>query len=410
MTLAARTGRVAYETESSFGENTATWGTAVPHVGDVNELISGLVQPKQDAGYTRQYLNDGAMPIRMPMGGQFTIRLYLCGHGSSTDGATSATAKETLLANFFGAGAVSASSGDTFTGGTASVPTTTGASGFSAGSIGWGGVLGDGRGEGQAFAVGTHASNNLTLLTAMPGAPNAADVLYSGHTFYIEETPANADLVSSRWIFQTAALQKSAHGCFPMSATFSELGNGLVSMVDLTYGVSWWTYRAESIPGTAPTEAQPSSNTAGSFFIQNRGTVTRATKSIRDITVTYAMTVVPRMGPGGVNEFQTIVGATRAGGTVSLEVVYDSEAATTTPTEDATWTSDTQHKHILYSFSGHASGQRVAMYFPNVQVVGERPSQFNMDGLNRVRVFYRAVTGTTTTSEQTLSAMRIGMG
>jgi hypothetical protein len=83
---------------------------------------SGLVHSRLELQRTVPYLNACPGYTLGTMGGTFKTKTYLTGHGSTTAGATTATAYETWLGLIFGNGAVSAAAGTTFTGGTATAP------------------------------------------------------------------------------------------------------------------------------------------------------------------------------------------------------------------------------------------------------------------------------------------------
>src|SRR5678815_1724705 len=171
-------GAITFETEASWGVDTTTFTTLrLPIIAAVD--ATGLVHTKVDSERVVQYRNDGSQWILSTMSGSFKTKMYLPGHGSSTSGATTSTAYETLLGYVFGAAAVSAASGTTFTGaGTVSAPTTTASGTFAAGSIGFAGSLGDTLANGQAFVVSTHAATTLNVLTALAGVPSNTHVCY----------------------------------------------------------------------------------------------------------------------------------------------------------------------------------------------------------------------------------------
>src|SRR5678809_1060103 len=116
MSNPAALGSVTYETEASWGVDTTTFATLrLPIISPVD--ASGLAHSKVDSGRVVQYRNDGTAWILATQGGSFKTKMYLPGHGSSTSGATTITALETLLGYVFGNAAVSSASGTTATAG-----------------------------------------------------------------------------------------------------------------------------------------------------------------------------------------------------------------------------------------------------------------------------------------------------
>jgi len=400
-------GAVLFSTESAWAENSSSVATRLPVLGSVD--ASGLVHSQVEAMRVSQYKQGGSSPFPGVMGGSFKLRTYLTGHGSTTAGAMSATDLRTYLALVLG-GSSTGPTGDTFTGGTAAAPTTTGATGFSAGQLGRAGALGDGASEGQWFAVGTHSSNNLTLLTALPAAPDASDVMYSSEVVHVTEGPTVTALTGVRFLLQTANNRFLCHGCYPMSASFSGLANGEIPEVEVEWGVSWWEPEASSTwPSvTSVDQFVPAPSAGGSFFFQQVGTVTRQTYTINSFALNVGLGIVPIMGPGGANQYQAVIGARRVKDTIGFDFTVEAAAASATPTWWSLWSTGSQKYHCLYSVS-IADGSAVAFYFPSVCITGDRPTQVDDSGVNRIKVSCTAYTGATTTSDLTLSAMRIGL-
>jgi hypothetical protein len=400
-------GSCTYSAESVFGEDSTTINTLrLPIISPVD--CSGLVHSKVDAQRVTQYRNDGSAWILGTMSGSFKTRMYLPGHGSTTSGATSLTELETLLGIVFGNAAVSASSGTTATAGTASSITTAASGTFSAGSIAFMGSLGDARGGGQALAVGTHTTTTLTPLTAIGGAPTNGDVIYSATTIYPSESPTSAGVTSCRFLLQTANLMYECHGCWPTAVSISGLNPGELPTIEITWGVAWWRYSTATFPNTTATDtSNPSAVAAGSLFINDVGTATRATRTFRNFQIDYTLGMEVLKGPGGVNQYQDIVGCRRTPDSIKVSWTEDADAATTTPVLPGYGTATTA-KHILYT-SATAAGSRIAIYLPKVNVTNVAVQK--ADGnLNRLSCEGMAVTSGTTTNDLTLSAFRLGMG
>jgi hypothetical protein len=389
----------------AFAEAVTTFGTKLPVLAELD--VSGLRHPKLAPEYVQQYMQGGAPHILGIQGGTLSTTLYLAGHGSTTAGATSAQSVETFLGLVLGTTVVSASSGDTLTGGTVSVPTTTGASGFAAGSLAPIGVLGDGRGNGQFYAVGTHSANNLNLLTALDGAPSNGDVLYSAVNMHLKEDPTDAGFTSVRFRFMSANLRYLAHGCYPTALTLSGLNTGQVAKARVDWGVARW---AKTTGGTFPSTLSsdaftPAANAAGSLFVQDVGTTTRAKQVFRDLEIRIGLGNVALEGPGGVSAYQGIVGCRRQPTTIELSWTKDADTVTATPELDTMFAAETA-KHILLTLNP-TIGKRVGFYMPRLYFSGDHPVQTNQGGINRQRITGMAHTGPTTTSALTLSALRM---
>ncbi len=395
---------IEIEAEATFGENVTTFATfRLPLIGPVD--CSGLKHPKVASGRSVQYMNDGTPHVLMTKGGSFKTKFHWFGHGSSTSGATTVSAFETLLGNIIGNAAASIATGTTFTGGTASVPLTTAATGFAAGSIGFAGTLGDGRGNGQAFAVSSHATNSLTLLTALDGAPNNGDVCRSAVTLNPFEISTGATMPSYRMRLLTANLRYECHGVFPTAMTIGGLNPGETPYIEVTWSVAWWVYSTATFPSTVSTDtSNPAPIAGGSLFFQDVGTVTRNKLTCRNFSVDIKFGAEPLKGPGGSDTYQDVVGWRRMPWEIKVSFTIDADAATTTPTLDTIFTGSTK-KHILWTGST-ANGSSVAIYMPQVCASGDRPVQKIDGNINRYSFEGMAYVGPTTTNDLTLSAIR----
>jgi hypothetical protein len=150
---------------------------------------------------------------------------------------------------------------------------------------------------------------------------------------------------------------------------------------------------------------------AGSFFRQTNGTATRATDTVRDFSATIDLGTVPLMGPGATDAFQHIVGVTRTNCTLSAEFTTDAEAAGTQTFDDKWNTAEDTitYEHILYSLSC-VDKRAVGIYLPKAFITGRRPVQSDVDGINRVRVSYKAKTSDDTTNALTNASWILGIG
>jgi hypothetical protein len=400
-------GSITYESEASFGVDTTTFTTLrLPITAPVD--ASGLVHNKVDSERVVQYRNDGTAWILATMGGSFKTKFYLPGHGSTTSGATTITALETLLGLVFGNAAVSASAGTTLTGGTATAPATTASGTFSAGSLCFVGALGDARGNGQGYAIGTHVTTTLTLLTALLATPTNGDVLYSATTIYPSESPTSTSVTSLRFLLQTANLMYECHGCYPTAVSISGLNAGELPSIEITWAVAWWRYSTSTFPSTVSTDSSnPGAVAAGSLQVNTVGTATNAPRTYRNFTIDYTLGMETLKGPGGVNAYQDIVGCRRTPDKIKVTWTEDADAATTSPVLPGYGTA-TNKKHLMYT-SSTAAGSRIAIYMPNVCITNVAVQK--VDGnLNRLTTEGVAYTGPTTTNDLTLSAFRLAFG
>lgn len=402
-----------YEAESTFGEDVTTFATfRLPTVEP--PTFEPLSQEMMDSGRSTQYRNEQSDPIPGPMGGSFTTKLDLTGHGSTTAGATSIEQIETFLGMVLGGtAAVSAASGTTSSAGTASAPTTAASGTFTAGSMCRIGALGDAKGNGQFAAISTHSGTTLNLLTAIDGAPTSSDVVYSAGMMFVNETATTTAVAGIRFRCATANIGFELHGCYPTAIAFSGLNAGERPQITITWGVSWWRYTSSAVPSAVTMDVFPGQPVAaGSFFINTVGTSTRAKYSLVDFSMDYTLGVVPIEGPGGANAYQKCVGARRVTDRCVINLTLLAEAATASPAQAAIWDdflepSGTQTpRHALYTLNP-SIGAAVGMYWPRLKPTGPRPTQIVWNGLNAVKLSFLAGAGATTTSDLTMSMFRM---
>lgn len=403
-----RLGNIRWSLETAntgWAEDVSTWTDRLPLIDQIDP--GGLVHAKIEPNRVVQYMHEGTEHIPGTYSGSFTIKLYLTGHGSATSGATSMRSLMKLIGWFMGGSQVSAAAGDTITGGTATVPTTTAANGFDAGSLPRIGVFGDGDGNGQFAAVATHAGNSLTLKTAIDGVPVNAAVVHSSELAFVAAT--TCEIQSARFLWQSADQQYLARGCFPMSYRFSGLGPGELPMFEGTVGVSYWSPAAETFPITDTFDGgsgpfNPAPNTLGSFFYNAYGTATRNLLTVRTMSIETGLAVEPILGYGGVWSGQNIVGARRKSGSLYLDLEFDAAGASANPDWYAAWLTGGK-KHALATLCS-APGQANAFRMPCMRLVGNRPTQAQLNGFNSVKVrFALYADEATTTDELTLSPL-----
>lgn len=410
---ASAMGAVLCKDESSWGE-TATTFTSPIRVPIIQRIDpSALVQQKIEPGRVTQYRGEGTEYIPGTMGGEFTLRGHLHGHGSSTSGSTSLTDLGNILAWFLGGGAASASAGTTATGGTATAVTTTASATFAAGSLCRIGTLGDGRGNGQFQAISTHVTTTLNLKTGTDVAPSNADVIYSAETIY-NDPSSSLGPTSKRFFLPTSDQRYIAHGCFPLGLTIGQTNPGEVPFWEGRVGVSWWEPEASLTwpvtdtfdSGNGPFTPVPVA--AGSCFFNSYGTATRATLDVRAWAINIQLGISPIQGPGGSNAYQTITGVRRTPDNITVDLTVDAQSATASPTHAGSWLTGGPY-HMLYTLSSIA-GSAVGIYLPRIRYIGNKPTQTDMSGRNSTKLQFCAhANEAVTTSALTLSSIRLGL-
>ena len=385
-------GSVEYEAESAWGEATATYATRLAVLDAVD--LSGFTQEAIDPARVVQYRAERTMKIRGVLQGQFSVRMWLTGHGSTTAGATSATALGNLLANAIGT-IPSAPSGTTLTGATDEDTWATTSSGtFTAGMLCFLGALGDGDGEGQCYPIVSHITTAMEVGIKAAGTPVNTAVLYSAENIH-PDPDAAATITSTRWRLMTGNQQVEAHGCFPVSISY-QTPLGQPWSVTITYQASWWASVSNTFPtATAVNEFNPAPAAAGSFVLEAHGTTTRTTYAIRSIAINHDLNIIPLMGPGGVNANQIITGAVRGGNEMmTVDLTVDAQTASATPTLPGLWDSDSQYYHAMITANGAATGKKLGLYLRKCYFSGPKPQQIRDGGINRWRFQLTACTDT----------------
>jgi hypothetical protein len=241
----------------------------------------------------------------------------------------------------------------------------------------------------------------------MAGAPVNGAVVYSPELVF----PADSScaLTGRRVRILTNDFQVVIHGCFPTAVSFQGLEPGGHPQVTISWRGSW----AEPAAGTFPTTPnadefnwQPPS-AGGSLFLQDLATTTRAVYGVRSFSLDYSLGISPIVGGNGVNQYQTITGATRAKDTIMVNVTLDAQGADATPQWwDAFFANTSQH--MMYTLHS-ADGTAVGFYFRNLCWMGNRPSQSMTNDRNTIPLTFRADTHSVTTSDLTLAPMVIAL-
>lgn len=415
--------QLEYAPETAFAESSSTFSTlAVPTTAPIDP--SGLRWDKEPANRPSGYMHGTSGYVLMGQGGTFTTEFDLAGHGSTMVGSPSITAMENLIGFIFGNRALSATASTTLTGGTATVPTTTASGTFSAGAITPIGALGDGDGDGQFYAIGTHTTTNLTLLTDLNGAPVNGAVLYPATNFYFHETATNyggtgltgsaghatTNCPSLRFRFLNRNQQYTCHGVVPTAFTLSGLNAGQRPKMSVTWEVARWSAvdASTTVPsGTTQPTDNPSMVGAGSLNVAAVGTTTRSLRNYRDLQINVTLGMYVAKGPTntvGASAYQSNVACHRMPTMVEWTWVEDAAASSATPTLQG-WGTSTTKRHALLTLST-TDGSRVGFYSPNCCVKAV-PVQENFNGINSMRVTLVAETGATTTNDLTLSHFRM---
>lgn len=417
---AAALGAHLYEQEDDFGEKVSTFGTRLQTKNPVD--LTQLIQDKLPLSPTRQLPHEGTKDVLGVYGGQFPVSLDFTGHGQTAAGALTKTDLAALMEIVIGGIDVS---GVGTTVATGSWTTTSfdvaDASGLAKGMLIRVGKIGDDRGNGQFYAIASKSGNSITLATATLAPPQDGDVVYASQLVYPEErisasgTPGFEDVVSTRWQLLTANMQVEAHGCFPMSYSFAQLNPGESPVFNTNFGVARWAppESAAEFPSSVATDAKtPTPNAGGSLFLNKKGSSARLGEKLhlRAFDLTTPIQCVPLRSPCGTDSRQVISGARRIPG----EVNGGAGAAGFTITLDRgaididTLYADNDPFHVLYTLSA-VDGEAVALYFPNCRLTSPRPTQRDVDQLNRMVLTFRAEADPDGTDDLTRAAMLIGM-
>ena len=401
-------GAMRFADEATFGETSSSFDERLEIIAPID--VSGLTQSYEMVDPVTQFQNAGSLPMRGVQGGSFSVSLYLCGHGSVTTGAITATAEENFISRCIGDLDATSDGGTVDSVTNAAQFSTTGVTVNNGGLIRVG-ALADAKGGGQYAAV--NVASTMTLLTALGGAPESADVIYAPAMIYPKESGTSSSITSQRIEIITANQSYQCFGCYPTGISITGLNTGEIPKIDITMGVSRWSSSSSTFPTTTSVNAfTPSPVAAGSFFFNTFGDSTNAKYNIRDFTLNIDMGVVEIKGPGATNAHQVIVGAKRTKCQADFSFTLDSDAKDTTTWEDAWNTSESSQtfKHCLYTLSAGRDGGTVGIYFPRVHLTGARPTQQDVDGINRQSISCRAVTSPDATNAVGKANFLLGLG
>lgn len=413
MAAVQRLFELLYNVESSNTENAESPGS--------NTFASKI--PVLDYTFTpsQERVPDGGMRGRMNDEGQSNIGVrgwtlefetYLIGHLTTSAASLTQTWQHDLLAKGFGGSNVAVDGTTVSAATTGSSVTFTANTDWLAGMIGWCGVKGDGKGDGQAFVVNTVAAP-MTFLTALPGTPANTDVIYAGQQLYHDESQA--------YSLSTVRFQCGYSSTPTAGQQFQALGGQLASVtlkfpfgdtprVRFTYHGTYWVRSAATTPNTSLTiKDQFCAPTAsGRFFINDYGTATASTLVPAELDLTLNMGLEPIIGPGGIGVYQNIVGfvRSRVQPTLTVKIPWSSTYETWWDTANQT----IANKHILFN-ANVVDGRRIAFYMPKVFPIGQRPSfPTQVNGQTYVQVMFRGTDDLTGATELTKSALRLAFG
>jgi hypothetical protein len=401
---------VHYSAESAFAENVTTFATRIP-VESAD--LSGLTHVRAPYQGGKSRMNAGEPDHVMTRGGSFSITTNLIGHHGTAAGALTPTWLYDLLSLGLGGGDV-ASVGTTIN--NTSTVTSLAVASVSGKALGQGlrvGTKGDGRGDGQ-FTIVNSPAGPITTLTALPGIPTNGDVVYASQAVFHSESACLTGLTSRRfavsWVGSTGVEQIYIRGCqlsgLSITCPFND-----VPKVTMTFVCAYWDYGASlTIPSALTLQnnySQPVA--AGSLFLQDYGTTTRAVYTPSEVELTYDIGTEPIVGPGAVFPLQSAVGFVRTRMKPTLRMRLP--VASTWPTWwDSVESASSHFKHVLFTGSA-VDGRALGIYMPRVKPCGQRPAiPVESNGQTYVDVFGMGVDDETRSTEIARSAVRIFMG
>jgi hypothetical protein len=408
-----RTKEIRYSPESSLAENAESPGsnTFTTHIPALECTVTLGHERIRDLGY-RTRMNDENLSNLGVRTAQIEFTTYTIGHLTTTAGALVQTWFQDLLSDGLGGGNVAAE-GTTLSGSTtASSFTLTATTGWAAGAIGWMGTKGDGKGDGQAFVVGS-VGPPTTSLVALPGTPASSDVVWAGQQAFHDESTA-ASLGTKRFLVAypsspTAGQQFQILGCQLAGVKFTIPLDGGLPTTRWSYIGTYWAENTETIPSAV---AQSSHFTApaagGSVTIQNVGTATRTTAVPAEIELDIDLGLAPQIGTGGAGTYQNIVGwqRTKCQPMLRLRVPWTADWAAHWRTANQSLTT----KHILVN-ANTVNGRRFAFHLRDCVPVGNTPIYpVEQNEQRYLDLTFAGRDGTVTSTELTRAAVVVATG
>ncbi|MEK7180391.1 MAG: hypothetical protein AAB706_02860 [Patescibacteria group bacterium] len=395
------TREVSYATESSFAESAGSEsGLSFSKRLPALDVRPDFGQERGDDGSLQVRANHSRPGYLGPRSGSFELDVYWCGHNGACTGALTETWLQDLLADGFGGGDVTQVGGTVTAGASAtSIP-------FSGATLVRGGLVrigakGDARADGQFVVLGTPVTSPATLLTAAPGVPNNADVIYAAQIAYPSETLGSTKrfLIAS----PTADAQYIAVGCQLESATL-RLAIGELPRWTLKYQVARWVRQTKTVPVVSTLEDSKCAIWAsGSVFYQTVATATRATEAVNEIELGIDMGLAAQDGLATGATDMTVVGYQRL--PVKATLTLSKAFATDWDTLFSSDGSDSTYKHLLITGST-TDGKATAIYAPRAYIAGQRPGAVDYRGIVNTKVSFRCAEGPDETNELTRSCIR----
>lgn len=401
--------QLQYAVEASFADLDPTFTAALPIVEGSVRLERNVVRTATDRS-AQAYLFQARPGYRMPQGlSRLSFDMYGAGAGTDTaTGALVATPQHTLLANGLGGGDLTQVGGVAGASASAtSVPNRTG-TGLRGGIARYGEAF-DGRCEGQPAVSGNPVT---ALLTGLPDAPGATDVIRAGLMAYVTRALGSSMKFLLRFT-DDDDMQYSVYGCH-LETLSMRFVTGEPILFTYNYLCAWT--QEESACAIKTLAACPASmHSGGSYFLQDRGTATRATEPATEIEVTLNMGLIAQTGMVAGNHEQTVTGFVRSKPTNdspagAVRLVYPH--GTAKRTEWVADGADTVRKHLLIAGSvgegtADTEGRHLAVYMPDLFPIEQKPAFTDWNNLQYQTAMYGFVDGPDETNNLTRSPFRI---
>lgn len=404
MSEAFKLRQVLVADEASFAENVTALGSVTwsKHIPVLDATFEPMHQREPDEAH-RARLANAALTHKGARRGKLRIRSYWMGHISDPTGALTETWQQDLIGDGLGGNATSQ------VGGVLSGTPTTISLPFTGATLLRGGIVrvgakADGRADGQAAVVGSAITTPASLLTALPAAPAAADVLRAAMLAYHSE---GATLGTKRFavLHATTGAQYFLFGC-QLSGVKVVMPVGGKPTMELEYEVAYYERSALSYPNSLALQSHDCAPiTGGSFFLQDVGTTTRALKNVAELELDIALGLDPIKAIGGAAAYQDTVGWARTGCDVHVRarMPWESSFETLFDTENPSYTK----KHMLVTLNT-GNGRSVGFYAPSCFLEGQRPDYpVQVGNQNYVETYWRCSEGPDETNELTRSAIRL---
>lgn len=410
MSRPSRLGCISFEPEAAWGEDVTTFATRLPTIGAVD--VSKLKRAKNNPDRTVQLRNEITPGVNGIMGGEFTTKFMLTGHGSTANTTISLSTLETILGKAIGnVAAAFAAANTTATGaGTVIAPAVALANGGVAGSPVRIGARGDGRGGGQFYLMTSHAASVINLNNALPAILSNGDIIYNPAILFTGESPTGTDIVGQRFLLQTVNQSYECHGVYPKTIAWEGLSPKEDPSVTITWGVSWFRESTATFPSALAVQTFAHAPVASGSFVLNLQNVTTfagSRRDIRSLRIEHTLGIVELYGLGGVNASQVVIGCKRTQDMIAIEWTEDAESNTATPDLAGKWDSNSVF-YFVYTASC-ADGSSLAFMSPYIVPDGDRPTQMDDGNLNRVRFRARCGSDNTKSTDRERSALRVAL-